>query len=147
MIIDNLSNLARYAHLNPLFPQVVEWLSANDLSVIPVGHYELQGSDLFVNIVDSAPKTRDEARLETHNQMIDIQIAIGGTEEHGYKHRDLLPQAPYDADKDISFYDDAPDGYITMRPGQFVIYFPQDGHAPAITPTTLRKAIFKVAAK
>lgn len=146
MIIDTLDNLALYEHLNPLFPQVVAWLKANDLATVPVGHYELEGSDLFVNIVDSAPKTREQAKLETHNKMIDIQIAIGGTEEHGYTHRSLLPEAAYNADKDISFYEDVPDGYITMRPGQFVIYFPQDGHAPAITPVTLRKAIFKVKA-
>lgn len=146
MIIDTLDNLALYEQLNPLFPQVVAWLKANDLASVSVGHYELQSSDLFVNIVDSAPKTREQAKLETHNKMIDIQIAIGGTEEHGYKHRSLLPEAAYNADKDISFYEDVPDGYITMRPGQFVIYFPQDGHAPAITPVTLRKAIFKVKA-
>ncbi len=133
--------------MNPLFPKVVEWLQHNDLNTIPVGHYELQGKDLFVNIVDSAPKGREEAKLETHNRMIDIQIAIGGTEEHGYKHRSLLSDAPYNAESDISFYDEAPDAYITMRPGQFVIYFPQDGHAPAITPVTLRKAIFKILAE
>lgn len=144
MIIDTLSNFGLYTHLNPLFPQVAEWLSQNDLNTIPTGHYELQGGDLFVNIVDSAPKTREQAKLETHNKMIDIQIAIGGNEEHGYTHRTLLPEAAYNAEKDITFYNNTPDGYITMRPGQFVIYFPQDGHAPAITPVTLRKAIFKV---
>lgn len=133
--------------MNPLFPKVVEWLQHNDLNTIPVGHYELQGKDLFVNIVDSAPKGREEAKLETHNRMIDIQIAIGGTEEHGYKHRSLLSDALYNAESDISFYDEVPDAYITMRPGQFVIYFPQDGHAPAITPVTLRKAIFKILAE
>ena len=147
MIIDTLDRIACYSQLNPLFPKVVEWLQHNDLNTIPVGHYELQGKDLFVNIVDSAPKGREEAKLETHNRMIDIQIAIGGTEEHGYKHRSLLSDAPYNAESDISFYDEAPDAYITMRPGQFVIYFPQDGHAPAITPVTLRKAIFKILAE
>ena len=147
MIIDTLDRIACYAHLNPLFPKVAEWLQQNDLNTIPVGHYELEGKDLFVNIVDSAPKTREQAKLETHDRMIDIQIAIGGTEEHGYKHRTLLAEASYNEEKDITFYDEVPDGYITMRPGQFVIYFPQDGHAPAITPVTLRKAIFKIAAK
>jgi len=146
MIIDTLDNIALYEHLNPLFPQVVTWLKEHDLSTTPVGHYELQGSDLFVNVVDSAPKSREQARLETHNQMIDIQIALGGSEEHGYTHRSRLSEETYNKEKDITFYDQKPDGYITMHPGQFVIYFPQDGHAPAITPVTLRKAIFKIKA-
>lgn len=146
MIIDTLDNITLYEHLNPLFPQVVAWLKEHDLEATPVGHYELQGSDLFVNVVDSAPKSREQAKLETHNQMIDIQIAIGGSEEHGYTHRSRLPEETYNKESDITFYDQKPDGYITMHPGQFVIYFPQDGHAPAIIPVTLRKAIFKIKA-
>ena len=32
MIIDKLENLEKYATINPLFPKVVEFLKANDLS-------------------------------------------------------------------------------------------------------------------
>lgn len=146
MIIDSLGCFARYAGLNPLFPAVEQFLADNDLSTLTLGRHVIQGDDLYVNIVDSKPKAQDEARIETHDAMIDIQIPISGSELQGWTPRQLLPEAPYNADDDISFYDGQAQTYLNVLPGQFTIFFPWDGHAPAITATTLRKAIFKVRA-
>ena len=35
--------------------------------------------------------------------------------------------------------------YFNVKNDQFVVFFPQDGHAPAITPVTLKKIVVKVA--
>lgn len=144
MILDTLDNLSKYSSLNPLFPAVVEFLSKHPLDELPLGKTNICGDDLFVNIVDSAVKAKEQAKIETHIQMIDIQIPISDSEEHGYTPLSKLPQAEYNEMKDISFYPGLADTYFTVFPGQFVIYFPWDGHAPAITSTGLCKAIFKV---
>ena len=35
--------------------------------------------------------------------------------------------------------------YFTVKPGQMVVFFPQDGHAPCISDKpAIKKAIFKV---
>ena len=94
MIIDTLDNLEKYAALNPLFPKVVEFLKANDLSKMADGKYEIEGKDLFVNITTTKGKTPDEAFIETHNKMIDIQIPITAAETYGYTQRELLPDWP-----------------------------------------------------
>lgn len=148
MIIDTLDNLEKYAALNPLFPKVVEFLKANDLSKMADGKYEIEGKDLFVNITTSKGKTPDEAVLETHNKMIDIQIPITAAETYGYTQRDLLPDAEYNAEKDITKIPDlAADSYVTCQPGMMAIFFPQDGHAPCIAGVPeFKKAIFKVKA-
>ena len=36
--------------------------------------------------------------------------------------------------------------YIAVKPGMFAIFFPQDGHAPGITPDGVKKVIVKVKA-
>jgi biofilm protein TabA len=36
--------------------------------------------------------------------------------------------------------------YVTVKPGMFAIFFPQDGHAPGITPDGVKKVIVKVKA-
>lgn len=144
MIIDTLSNLERYASLNPLFPEVIKFINQHPLDTLPLGKHAILGDDLFVNIVDAQPKQRPEARLETHRQMIDIQVPLSGTEEHGWSPLSSLPEAAYDEASDISFYDGAASIYYHVSPMQMTIYFPEDAHAPAITPVTLRKAIFKV---
>ena len=144
MILDTLPNLQQYAALNPLFAAVLRFLEQHDLNSLPTGRLDIQGDDLYVNIQDATARTRQEARLEAHQQMIDIQIPLSAPEEMGYSPLSSLSQVPYDADKDIAFYDETPESYFCVAPGEFVIFFPQDGHAPAISPNGLRKAIFKV---
>ncbi len=144
MIIDSIQNIGRYAHLNPRFLQVAEFLATHRLEEMTNGHYELDGSELFVNIVEAQPKKREDAKLETHDEMIDIQILLSGSEQHGFCPRGILPPAAYDQDNDISFYDAAYDSILAVQPGYAVIYFPEDAHAPAICDQPIRKAIFKV---
>ena len=148
MIIDTLDNLEKYAALNPLFSKVVEFLKANDLSKMADGKYEIEGKDLFVNITTTKGKTPDEAFIETHNKMIDIQIPITAAETYGYTQRELLPDVEYNAEKDITKIPDlAADSYVTCQPGMMAIFFPQDGHAPCIAGVPeFKKAIFKVKA-
>ena len=146
MIIDKLEKLEKYATINPLFHKVVEFLKANDLSKMEDGKYEIEGKDLFVNITTTKGKTPDEAVIETHNKMIDIQIPLTAAETYGYTQRDLLPELPYNEEKDITKIPDlAADSYVTCQPGMMVIFFPQDGHAPCIAGVPeFKKAIFKI---
>ena len=118
MVIDTLENLEKYVSLNPLFKDVVEFI-----------------------------KTKEEAKLETHKKMIDIQIPLTSEETYGYTPLKDLPEAEYNSDKDITKYEGLADTYVTCKPGEFAIFFPQDGHAPCITDASeIKKAIFKVLA-
>ncbi|MBQ9666877.1 MAG: YhcH/YjgK/YiaL family protein [Bacteroidaceae bacterium] len=147
MILDTLENIGKYANLNPLFPKVVEYLQNTDLLAQEPGRVNIDGNKLFVNHNLAHGKTVDDAMLETHDAMIDIQIPLSCPEVMGYIPRQLLPDAEYDAKKDITFYPVRPEQYITVHPGEFVIFFPQDGHAPCISPVPeYRKVIFKVKA-
>ena len=148
MIIDKLDNLEKYVAINPLFSKVVKFLKANDLSTMADGKYEIEGQDLFVNITTTKGKAPDEAVLEAHNKMIDIQIPLTAAETYGYTQRSLLPQTEFDVEKDITMIPDlAADSYVTCQPGMMVIFFPQDGHAPCIAGVPeFKKAIFKIKA-
>ena len=148
MIIDSLQNLKNYESVNPLFPKVIEFLKNNDLKTLEAGKYEIEGKDLFVNIQIAKGKTPDEAVIETHDKMIDIQIPITDAETFGYTPRENLPAATYNAEKDITKIPDlAAESYITCQPGMMAIFFPQDGHAPCIDGVPeIKKAIFKVKA-
>ncbi len=148
MVIDTLENLDKYASLNPLFAQAIEFLKSNDLQAMEIGKTELQGKDLVVNIQQTAPKAKEQAKLETHNLFIDIQIPLSGTEIMGYTPtKDCLPaDAVYNPEKDITFYEGAAESYIALHPGMFAIFFPQDGHAPGITPVGVKKVVVKIKA-
>ena len=146
MIIDTIDNLGKYVGLNPLFADVVEYLKANDLQTMEAGKYPIKDKDLFLNLALTKQRTKDTAVLETHINMIDIQIPITCAETFGYTPLQDLPAFEYNAEKDITKYGDTKaQTYVTVNPGQFAIFFPQDGHAPCIIDEPeINKAIFKV---
>ena len=144
MVVDTLENLEKYASLNPLFAQAVEFLKSTDLDAHEIGKITLKEGELMVNFSQTRPKTKEEAKLETHNQFIDIQIPLSGVEVMGYTPRTDLPEEEYNAEKDITFYKGLAKDYLTITPGMFAIFFPQDGHAPGVTSDGVKKVIVKV---
>ncbi len=147
MIIDTLDNLSKYTSLNPLFADVVEFLKANDLNTLEAGKTLIKVKDLFVNIQVAKGKTKEVALLETHTKMIDIQIPLSAPATYGSHPRCDRPAAEYNAEKDITKYEGLAETYVTCKPGEMAIFFPQDGHAPCISnEAEIKKAIFKVLA-
>lgn len=154
MIVDTLDRLDLYTGLNPRFALVADFLRQHDLSRLQAGIHPIDGDDVYVNVQDAPAKTRREARFESHRRMIDIQVPISSVEEYGWAPLEALPAAEYDETVDMTFHDPVPQSspeevaqiYFPLQPGQFAIFFPKDGHAPAITDKALRKAIFKVKA-
>ena len=146
MIIDKLENLGKYVALNPLFADVVEFLKGHDLNSLETGKYPIKGQDLFLNLQVAKGRSKEVATLETHIEMIDIQIPLSCEETFGFTPLEDLPHFDYNAEKDITKYGDTmAQTYVTLRPGQMAIFFPQDGHAPCIaSEPEIRKAIFKV---
>ena len=124
MVVDTLENLEKYASLNPLFAQAIEFLKSHDFQTMEIGKTELKGKDLLVNIAQTKPKTKEEAKLETHRDFIDIQIPLSGTEIMGYTAaKDCIPaDAPYNAEKDITFFEGLAETYITVKPGICLLY-------------------------
>ena len=104
--------------------------------------------DIEVLMVNDGSKDNSSVICEEFakddNRFIDIQIPLSGVEVMGYTPREDLPEAEYNADKDISFYHGLAESYIPVKPGMFVIFFPQDAHAPGVTPDGVKKVIVKV---
>ena len=146
--MDNLNGLSAYVALNPLFNEVIEFLKEHDLAALPVGKHKIKGDDVFVNIQEAAGKTKEQAVVEYHRKMVDIQIPFSSEETYGYIPTADLPAADFNEEKDVALLPGvASQSFVTCKPGMFVIFFPQDGHAPFITDAPmLRKAIFKIKA-
>lgn len=147
MIVDTINNLEKYVSVNPLFADVVEFLKNNDLMALEEGKHFIKDKDLFVNITTATGKTKEAAAFETHRRMLDIQIPLDAPETYGYIPLEDMPEAEYNEEKDVTKYKDvAAETYVNCKPGEFAIFFPQDGHQPCIGEGQIRKAIFKVKA-
>ena len=147
MIVDTLQNLEKYIGVNPLFADVVKFIKENDLNTLEEGKHLIKDKDLFVNIQVAKGKTPEEAAFETHRRMLDIQIPLDREETYGYMPLEDLPEAPYNEEKDVTKYPGVKaETLVNCKPGEFAVFFPQDGHQPCIGNGNSRKAIFKVKA-
>lgn len=146
MILDSLNNTEKVERLHPLFKKAFDYIKATDFSKLEDGKYELEGSRLFISVVTLTGKDKKEAAVETHKKYIDIQLPLLEVEKIGWKPGCELQEVsiPYDEEKDIAFYVDRPTAYTKIYPGQFAVYFPEDGHAPGIGEGSIRKMIVKV---
>lgn len=135
MIKDTLDNAHKYDALHPNFRSIFNILQALNLSALQKGHIELDGDYVFINIDEIQGKKPEDAKLEAHRRYIDIQMPLTGKETFGIKHINKCKHAKSDFDtaKDIIFYTDEPEDWINVNVGEFVIFFPEDCHAPCIT--------------
>ena len=146
MILESLNNTEKIESLHPLFKKAFDYLKSTDCSKMEDGKHELDGSRLFVSIASISGKEKKDAAIETHKKYIDIQMPLLGVEKIGWKPGSELQEesVPYNEEQDIAFYIDRPTAYTKIYPGQFAIYFPEDGHAPGIGQGNIRKVIVKV---
>lgn len=146
MILDTLDRLECYGYISPLMGKVLEFFRNTDLGQLDPGRIELQGDDLFVNVNRQGAQTRKEVPIEAHKEYIDIQVPISCDEEMGFipAHFMPAPKVPYSSQKDVAFYPGLCDTYLNVRKGMFVVFFPGEGHAPAITENGIIKLIVKI---
>ena len=148
MIIDTIENASKYYGIHPLFEKAFAYINATDLQNTEGGKYEIDGENLKAAFSNKQGMTTEEstAKFECHNKHIDIQLCINGLETFGWKPRSKCTSSKgeYNPDKDVSFYNDAPDMFFQLTNGQFAIFFPEDVHAPMIGEGEIKKLVIKV---
>jgi biofilm protein TabA len=152
MVLDTLAQCHRYAPLHPAFARAFAFLNDPDLAALVSGparaeRHDIDGDRLYVSIARTDGRGHDGARLEAHRRYIDIQLTIEGYEEIGWKPLGdcAQPAGAFDATKDIVFFSDRPESWVSLPAGHFAIFFPDDAHAPLGGRGTVKKAIMKIA--
>ena len=148
MILANLSDASRYSSLNPLFAKAFAYIAGVDLASLEVGKFDIDGDNLrgIVSAKNGMTAAESTAKFECHNAHIDIQVCIRGKETLGWKPRGtcVSPRGEYNTEKDVLFYDDAPDMFFGLTDNQFAIFYPEDIHAPMIAEGAVKKLVIKV---
>lgn len=146
MIVSNLQNSQRVEGLHPLFKTLFDYVKSHDLLHTDLGRIEIQGDDLFINNVNPECVAAENQVLELHRDYIDVHILLEGAERIGWKAiEDLTAEVKaYEKEGDCALYSDAPTTFVDLLPGQFMIVYPEDPHAPVIGEGKIRKLIAKV---
>src|SRR5215472_6653728 len=150
MITSTFDQLHWYSIISPNFASAIRYALTTDFMALETGKYEIDGENVFAIVNEYTTKPVSECDPESHREYADIQIMVTGSERFGYA--PLTGQrvsTPYNPERDVAFYSIAEDelNYITLRPGQFIIFFPSDIHQPEVflsQPQMVRKVVLKV---
>ncbi len=146
MILDSIENSGRYAGCHPLFEKAFKFLkSVGDVSEMGP-RIEIEGDNLFTMTVCDKGRGKEASPLETHRKYIDVQYTVRGEDLIGWKSvPDGTAGRGYSDEKDLELFDGTPDQWIRHPQGTFMIFFPEDGHAPMATESHVTKVVVKVA--
>ncbi|MBN2452016.1 MAG: YhcH/YjgK/YiaL family protein [Lentisphaeria bacterium] len=146
MVLDTISQGARYVSLHPAFGKAFAFLRRQDLGSLAEGRHEIDGEALYALVMDVTGRGREQAVLEVHRRYIDIQVTVRGEEVIGWRPLAACEQSRgFDAEKDVGFFSDACDVWVTVPAGCFAVFHPDDGHAPLAGAGPIRKVVVKVA--
>jgi len=146
--IDREEFARQYQRQPEAWKAAFRFLREQDLAALPVGRYELDGADLFVNVDEYLTKNEEDTRFEAHRQYIDIQYLVSGSEKIGVIPLYLTTVVePYDEERDITFLEARENNYRLASPDNFLVFFPQDAHRPGVKADKnipIRKVVVKI---
>ncbi|MBN1290497.1 MAG: YhcH/YjgK/YiaL family protein [Candidatus Latescibacteria bacterium] len=146
MILDSLENAEQYYSMNPGFKKAFEFLKNSNLDELE-GTVRIDGDRVYAMVIKADGLGHEGAELELHKKYIDIQFGVGGINEFGWKpaNKCVIVTKAFDIADDYGFFGEEPDVWISVKPGQYAIFFPWDGHTPKGGKGKLHKILVKVA--
>lgn len=137
MITDHISNHAKYAHLPAALQRAIEYIGSTDFTFVESGQYELDGRKMVSMVQRYQTKLPHQAVWESHRKYIDVQFVAGGHERFGHIALASAPpiKTPYSEEKDVIFYEPGLQTYDAPM-GTFMIFYPDDIHAPGLAAGT-----------
>lgn len=148
MIYDRIDNIDTYKGVSERLYAGLKAIMEADFSRLEDGHYELDGENLFMNVMTVDLKENND-RPEAHRKYIDIQYVIEGSELIGVGNlNEMTEEVEANPSGDIWFYHGTTTR-LMLCDKKFIVLFPQDAHAPCIAPAdakSVRKAVVKVLA-
>ncbi len=148
MIADLLDNWDQYAW-HPIWSEAFAFVRSMGPDAEEKRYDMRDGMYAMVSAYTTKPP--EEAVFEAHQKYIDIQALVAGEEAIEWAPANTLRvQKPYDAENDCALFErlGPGPGRVEIRPGVFMVLFPNDAHAPGIaagqTPQAVKKVVVKV---
>lgn len=147
MIYGNISTCETYAFLSERIKACFQFAKEHDLNGFEKGSHTIDGTNLFVNIVEYETTTKENRFFEAHKDYLDLHLMLDGEEAIGINFIKDLCQGEYTKEDDYLRITGDVKTLVNMTNGDFLICYPEDGHMTALQitkPKTIKKAIFKI---
>ena len=149
MILDTLKQSQKYVALSPRFKKAFDFIrTVNETT--KVGRHEIDGDDIYGLVQKYTTKPEKDGKFEAHRKYIDVQYVHTGRETILWAPiaslKDVIME--FDEKQDAALWSLVPNATpLRMNPGQFAIFYPEDGHVPCCEwdkPMEVLKVVVKV---
>ena len=114
------------------------------------GRVAVDGERVYLNLASYQTHDASSAAAEAHKAYVDVMVMLDGVETVYVQHAEQLKEItqPYNSDTDALLGKLSEQATaVILRPGDFLILFPQDAHMPgchAHEPSSVKKVIGKI---
>ncbi len=131
MIYDKIENLSVYFGEDSKFAKVEPELKKFLDNPFNEGKIEIDGDNMWCNVAHYTVNPDNPLKYEAHREYADVQIMVDGEENIGWANtKECNITEDFKEGCDIAFMD-APNGQMfALRKGYFMVFFPEDAHAP-----------------
>ena len=150
MIFGNINHAEDYEYLDENDKKCIEFIKNNDLGKMEPGTYLVDGDNIFVIIAEYLTVGPEENTWQAHEKYYDIHYMIKGEERIDLNFLGNLDKKHYAEDEDFLTLEGDKNVSVFLRPGDFLICMPSDGHKTGLSikkPKTVKKAVFRVSVK
>ncbi len=147
MVIDRIDNASQYVGLGPRIARALDYLRCTRLEALQAGRVDLDGDRVFALVSDYLTKPIELGRWEAHRRYLDLQSLGSGTERIGWAPLHRLREESREEQRDLTWLYGSGE-FLTLRPGDFILLWPADGHMPGIAveaPAPVKKIVVKIA--
>lgn len=150
MVFGNIRDLKDYEFLEEEIKKCFAYAKEHDLMKYEKGTHEIDGENIFVNIVEYETTNTENRFWEAHRYYLDLHLMLDGTERIDVNFIDNLEQKEFVEKDDFLPMEGTENGYVILEKGDFLLCYPKDAHRTAVKveePMKIKKAIFKIRIK
>ena len=150
MVFGNIRDLKEYGFLEEDILKCFAYAKEHDLASYEKGSHEIDGDDLFVNIVEYETTDTENRFWEVHRYYLDLHLMLTGKERIDINFIDNLDQKEFVEKDDFLPMNGQANGYVVLEEGDFLLCYPKDAHRTAVKADEsmkIKKAIFKIRIK
>lgn len=148
MIVDHISNYNLYKGTKEKVDKAIQYIINNNFQESKKGMHEVEGDELFFNLIEYETKKAEERFWESHKKYIDIHYLLEGEEFVGYELFERMTiKEDYNEADDYYLLEGSLHSKVKLQKGDFMICYPKDVHMTGIVsgePKSVRKIVFKV---
>ena len=148
MIVDHLNRYDLYKGIHKRIDRAVSIIKQMEFDSLEPKMYEIDGEEIFFNLIEYETKLEEERFWESHKKYIDLHYILEGKEFIGYEQFSKMNiKEDYNEVDDYFLLEGSLQSKIMLQKNDFMILYPNDVHMTGIKVVErekVRKVVFKI---